>query len=570
MDPSEPLSQHKINMNTILPPPLLPAELPQKQQLWNQERICCLAQKDPEPSRAKEKHEIEQTKEEQKEPELLLIKEEPEEPELMLVIEEPDEPEPQQIKQEPGEPEPQQIKQEPEECSISQEQLVLKQETETLMVFRSKSRFTEIFGGSGDIIIQFEEEVDGHRRLLEINWTPVIKLHRLELPQLLVYKDKEVLTGQQLCNQEDPEPPQIKEELREDTDAVLVTVAYDDTDLGEPEPDTDPSDDEIQDRVGRKDSAGAQSSELRLKKHYQRDRGDPVTVPQSWCDHDGFGETSEKTCRSLLISPWRNTTFSKPSTDGSCGPELSTPSATRILSHIHEDRSCHSNRWGADMFLYEMTDDQQSHRVEKPYSCSLCDKRFGYSSHLVSHIRTHTGEKPYCCEDCGKCFSRRETLVRHAAMHTEMKPYSCKQCGKSFSRTETLRQHVRTHTGEKPFSCSECGKCFSLRGNLMTHKRTHTGEKLHSCSTCGKRFGNRSHLLSHMRTHTGEKPYSCKLCGKSFSQSGSLMKHKRTHTGEKPYSCKECGKRFSESGILRKHERTHKSQGGVSVRGVPL
>uniref|UniRef100_A0A3Q2PMA1 C2H2-type domain-containing protein n=1 Tax=Fundulus heteroclitus TaxID=8078 RepID=A0A3Q2PMA1_FUNHE len=329
-----------------------------------------------------------------------------------------------------------------------------------------------------------------------------------ELPQLLY--EEEVLIDQQLCNQERPEPPQIKEDqeelqlvLKQETDAVLVTVAYDDTVLSEPEPETDRYDDEIQDQEGTKDSAGGQSSGLRLKNCLQRDGSDPgrnSSMPQSPCNDDGL-------CESSLMFDCSNLKFTEPSLDDSCGQELYVPSATRMLSPRTDERSCQSSRWGTDMYLHEMTNDQKSHRVEKPYSCSLCEKRFGYSSHLVSHIRTHTGEKPYCCEDCGKCFR-----------------------------------------------------------NLMTHNRTHTGEKLYSCSTCGKRFGNRSHLLSHIRTHTGEKPYSCKECGRSFSQSGSLMKHKRIHTGEKPYPCKDCGKCFSESGILRKHERTHKGPGGCKIR----
>ncbi|KAM4728869.1 uncharacterized protein FYW61_011697 [Anableps anableps] len=539
------------------------SEPPQNQELWNQERICSLTQKEPEHPHIKEKPEPEQMKEEQEgqesplckknpvEPEPQQIKEEPEEPEPQQIKEESEEPEPQQIKEEPEEPAPQQIKEEPEECSISQEQLVLKLETDTLMTFRSKSQFTEVFGGSGDIMTRFEEEVDGQRRLLEINWKPVIRLHRCKLKQLCVYKDEEVRTVWKFCSPEDAELPGTREGqgdqwlgLKQEADAVLVTVDYDDS---------DPSDDKLQDQDGIKESPGGQRTELSLKKRNHRDKGNPIKtsfLPESRWNDDDFGETSVNICKSSSV--WTD-------------EKLCSPSATLMLN---EDGSCSSNRWGMDTYLYETTNDQRSHQAQKPYSCSLCDKRFGYSSHLVSHIRIHTGEKPYCCEDCGKCFSRRETLVRHAVTHTETKPYSCTQCGKWFSRTETLRRHIRSHTGEKPFSCSECGKCFSLRGNLMTHKRTHTGEKLYSCSTCGKRFGNRSHLLSHLRTHTGEKPYSCKECGKSFSQSGSLMKHKRTHTGEKPYSCQECGKCFSESGILRKHERTHKGPGGVS--GLPF
>ncbi|GLD50644.1 zinc finger protein OZF-like protein [Lates japonicus] len=71
-------------------------------------------------------------------------------------------------------------------------------------------------------IVEYEEEIDRQRRLLDIVWKPEIRLHRTELPQQHVCKE-EVLTEQQLCNQErnssldqeEPEPPQIKEEQEE-------------------------------------------------------------------------------------------------------------------------------------------------------------------------------------------------------------------------------------------------------------------------------------------------------------------------------------------------------------------
>nr|XP_024655872.1 golgin subfamily A member 6-like protein 6 [Maylandia zebra] len=89
-------------------------------------------------------------------------------------------------------------------------------------------------------IVQYEEEIDRQRRLLDITWKPQIKLHRTDDPQQPVCKEEEeVLPEQQLWNQEEPEPPQIKEEqeelcssqegeqlgLKEEMDTFMVTVA---------------------------------------------------------------------------------------------------------------------------------------------------------------------------------------------------------------------------------------------------------------------------------------------------------------------------------------------------------
>nr|XP_061842743.1 zinc finger protein 774-like [Nerophis lumbriciformis] len=198
------------------------------------------------------------------------------------------------------------------------------------------------------------------------------------------------------------------------------------------------------------------------------------------------------------------------------------------------------------------TDDEDS-KDKTHLTCSHCDKTFKYPTKLIRDMRTHTGEKPFSCSAYGDYVTQRQHLRTDAGG----KPYSCSICHKSCTDQSSLGVHMRTHTGEKPFLCTVCGKGFAQSGNLKNHVRIHAGEKPFSCLVCGKSFAQSGNLQSHMRTHTGQKPFACPRCDKSVRDRSSLAKHMRTHTGERPFFCSFCNKSFTQSHHLKKHLRTH-------------
>lgn len=82
--------------------------------------------------------------------------------------------------------------------------------------------------------------------------------------------------------------------------------------------------------------------------------------------------------------------------------------------------------------------------------------------------------------------------------------YECHFCQRKFGWKSNLMDHLRTHTGEKPFKCSMCPMAFALSSTMVKHLRTHTGEKPFKCSLCPKRFARQDHRALHMKTHRAE------------------------------------------------------------------
>ena len=190
----------------------------------------------------------------------------------------------------------------------------------------------------------------------------------------------------------------------------------------------------------------------------------------------------------------------------------------------------------------------------KPFSCTICGKRYPRRNSLNDHMKLHSEGKRFGCSVCKKTFQWRAGLERHMRIHTGEKPFSCCFCGLEFAQNSSLISHLRVHTGEKPFKCSICKAQFRVSCNLSKHMRSHSGDKPFSCSVCGKRFAQRETLRRHSSVHTGEKPFTCSVCGKTFARPENLRRHSTVHTGERPFSCSVCEKRFTQLAVMQKHK----------------
>ncbi|KAK9878906.1 hypothetical protein WA026_003734 [Henosepilachna vigintioctopunctata] len=130
------------------------------------------------------------------------------------------------------------------------------------------------------------------------------------------------------------------------------------------------------------------------------------------------------------------------------------------------------------------------------------------------------------------------------------KQFTCTVCNRSFGYKHVLQNHERTHTGEKPFECPECHKRFTRDHHLKTHMRLHTGERPYHCEHCDRQFVQVANLRRHLRVHTGERPYACEYCSAKFSDSNQLKAHLLIHADKKPYDREQNHGRFR-----RKHRK---------------
>ncbi|XP_075325930.1 uncharacterized protein LOC142383943 [Odontesthes bonariensis] len=149
----------------------------------------------------------------------------------------------------------------------------------------------EIFSEFEKTIVQYEEEIDRQRRLLDISWKPQINFHRVELPRHYLCEEEIPvnLEKDSSLDQEEPEPPQIKEEPvevctsheeQQETDNPTVTLTYEESDRSEAEPTNVQLQDQSQDQEGSgRESTG--NAELRPKKRRHSNDGDNSSMSES-------------------------------------------------------------------------------------------------------------------------------------------------------------------------------------------------------------------------------------------------------------------------------------------------
>ncbi|KAM6942349.1 uncharacterized protein PEZ65_004224 [Lycodopsis pacificus] len=312
----------------------------------------------------------------------------------------------------------------------------------------------EIFGLFESTIAEYEEELSRskeenkrQRELLDAVFNPEVRIQRAHVQQLLLVKE-EVPSEQQewssSLDQEDPEPPHIKEE-QEDPEPPHIKEEQED-----PEP-----------------------------PHIKEEQEDPepphIKEEQEDPEPPHIKEEQEELCTSQEVEQLQG--LEEADVKFSFTPVKSEDEEEAQSSQLHQ---------------------RQTKRMETEADGEDCggpepDRNLDPDRHPEPDTDEKTGDSSDTNEggDCKKTREPQsglnylkpdEVRVSDSRCSAGEKPFSCSVCKKSFSQRSNLQKHMRTHTGETPFSCSVCKKSFSQRSNLQSHMRTHTGEKPFSCS----------------------------------------------------------------------------------------
>ncbi|XP_045898671.1 zinc finger protein 1-like [Micropterus dolomieu] len=477
----------------------------------------------------------------------------------------------------------------------------------------------EIFRVFIKTIVEYEEEIDRQRRLLDIVWKPEIKLHRIELPQQHVWKEEEVLADQQLCiqernsslDQEDPEPPQIKEEqeelctsqegeqlvLKQETDTFMLTPTYEERDHSEAELKSDHQllshschVAESQDQKGgeHEDSGSTRDAEPEQKNQDHKSRSqlpqqhvwkeEEVLADQQLCIQERnssldqedpeppqIKEEQEELCTSqegeqLVLKQETDTFMLTPTYEERDHSEAELKSDHQLLSH-----GCHvaesQDQKGGEHEDSGSTRDAEPEQKNQDHKSRSHRNNVNNSTMSEVHHNPHTElpqqhvwKEEEVLADQQLCIQERNSsLDQEDPEPPQIKEEQEELCTSQEGEQLVLKQETDTFMLTPTYEERDHSEAeLKSDHQLLSHS-------CHVAESQDQKGGEREDSGSTRDAEPEQKNQDHKSRSHRNNVNNSTMSegHHNPHTGENSLKCDTCGKYFKYKSILQTHLRIH-------------
>ncbi|XP_029781802.1 zinc finger and BTB domain-containing protein 32 isoform X4 [Suricata suricatta] len=206
-----------------------------------------------------------------------------------------------------------------------------------------------------------------------------------------------------------------------------------------------------------------------------------------WAETPWFGEGQPALWSILLLPPRYGTPFSYSTPINGAWQEV-WPQDQRIPLSLNPEKGLWNQNWLASS-------------SPAPGSLPQGSKKLSPREMEESNQR-HTGALATCVGQVSTAGPPRQQPPPPPPARS--RPYSCSVCGKRFSLKHQMETHYRVHTGEKPFSCSLCPQRSRDFSAMTKHLRTH-GVAPYRCPLCGAGCSSLASMQAHMRGHSSSQ-----------------------------------------------------------------
>ncbi|XP_028441067.1 zinc finger protein 2 homolog [Perca flavescens] len=446
-----------------------------------------------------------------------------------------------------------------------------------------------------------------------------------KLPQQHVCKEEEVLSDQQLCiqernsslDQEDPEPPQIKEEqdelftsqeeeqlvLKQEMDNFRHSNIVNNTNMSEIHINTQTDVQQL----------SVVKAEVPLEQQEWSSRLEEADIKLPFTSVPVKSEDDEEKAQSSQLHESQTEENREAERTGADGEDCGGPEPARNsdpdnpLQPATHDKTSDSSESQTDASgVLEETREPQSglnslqnnevavsdvecNTGNTSVSSSECAGSFGRKKHLQKPSGVQTGVKPFCCSVCelpqqhvcneGEVLSDQQLCIQERNSCLDPEPPQIKEeqeelCTSQEEEQLVLKQEMDTFRHSNNVNNTNMSEIhintqtdvqqlLVVKAEVSPEQQeceTNDWEETREPQSGLNPLQNNKLVVSDVKCNTGNTSVSSSECAGSFGHKKPLQNHSGVQTRVKPFCCSVCGKRYLMKKTLTTHMKLHSEE----------